>query len=319
MKLSYQDLGQGICCIDTFYYRPNLDGCYLVQEGDQAALIDTGTSHVAPAVLELLQLRGLEPGQVKYIIPTHVHLDHAGGTGQLMQACPNAQMVIHPRGAQHMNHPEKIIAGTIAVYGEAAFEKLYGEILPVPENRTIVADDNHRVSINGRILRCIHTEGHARHHFCVWDEKSRGLFTGDTFGISYRELDTDQGPFMFLPSTPIDFDPEAWHDSLERLLALGPEQLFLTHFCRIDQPQERARVLHQEIDAYTAIALATPEGEQREQRIREGLSRYYVEKLREHGSTLGEEEIEQLLGMDIDLCAQGLDVWLKRLEKQRSR
>lgn len=318
MKLSYQDLGQGICCIDTFYYRPNLDGCYLVQEGDQAALIDSGTSHVLPAVLELLELRGLQAEQVKYIIPTHVHLDHAGGTGQLMQACPNARMVIHPRGAWHMNHPEKIIAGTISVYGEATFEKLYGKILPVPEERTILADDNHQVSLNGRTLRCIHTEGHARHHFCVWDEKSRGLFTGDTFGISYRELDTDQGPFMFLPSTPIDFDPQAWHDSLQRLVALNPEQLYLTHFCRIDRPAERARVLHQEIDDYTAIALGAVQDERREQRIRDRLSRYYVEKLREHGSTLSEQQIEQLLGMDIDLCAQGLEVWLKRREKGQS-
>ncbi|MCW8889818.1 MAG: MBL fold metallo-hydrolase, partial [Sedimenticola sp.] len=119
MKLSYQDLGQGIFCIDTFYYRPNLDGCYLIREGDEAALIDTGTSHVVPAVMELLKRQGLQPEQVKYIIPTHVHLDHAGGTGQLMAACPNATMVIHPFGAQHMIHPEKIIAGTIAVYGEA--------------------------------------------------------------------------------------------------------------------------------------------------------------------------------------------------------
>ena len=318
MKLSYQDLGQGICCIDTFYYRPNLDGCYLVKEGDQAALIDTGTSHVAPAVLELLEKRGLKPEQVKYIIPTHVHLDHAGGTGQLMQACPEAQMVIHPRGAQHMNHPEKIVAGTISVYGEEAFEKLYGEILPVPEERTVVAEDNHQVSLNGRTLRCIHTEGHARHHFCVWDEKSRGLFTGDTFGISYRELDTEKGPFMFLPSTPIDFDPEAWHDSLHRLVTLEPEQLFLTHFCRVDQPRERARVLHQEIDDYATIALAAPQGEQRESRIREELFRYYVERLREHGSSLDQGEIEQVLGMDINLCAQGLEVWLKRREKRQS-
>jgi len=318
VKLSYQDLGQGICCIDTFYYRPNLDGCYLVQEGDQAALIDTGTSHVAPAVMELLEKRGLKPEQVKYIIPTHVHLDHAGGTGQLMQACPEAQMVIHPRGAQHMNHPEKIIAGTVAVYGEEAFEKLYGEILPVPEERTIVAEDNHQVSLNGRTLRCIHTEGHARHHFCVWDEKSRGLFTGDTFGISYRELDTEKGPFMFLPSTPIDFDPEAWHESLHRLIALEPEQLFLTHFCRIDQPRERARMLHREIDDYAAIALAAPQGGQREKKIRDGLFRYYVDMLREHGSGLGEADIEQILGMDINLCAQGLEVWLKRREKRQS-
>lgn len=316
MKLSYQDLGQGIFCIDTFYYRPNLDGCYLIQQGDEAALIDTGTSHVAPAVMELLALRGLKPEQVKYVIPTHVHLDHAGGTGQLMALLPQAQMVIHPRGAQHMNHPEKIIAGTIAVYGEAVFKERYGTILPVPEERTIEAGDGFEVALEGRTLRCIHTEGHARHHFCVWDEQSRGLFTGDTFGMSYRELDTDQGPFMILPSTPIDFDPEAWHASLDRLLALNPEQLYLTHFCRVDQPALRARALHREIDDYVAIALGA-DGDRREQQIRDELACYYRDRLREHGSTLSDTEIEEILGMDIELCAQGLEVWLKRQEKQQ--
>ncbi|PLX62019.1 MAG: MBL fold metallo-hydrolase [Sedimenticola selenatireducens] len=316
VKLSYQDLGQGIFCIDTFYYRPNLDGCYLIQQGDEAALIDTGTSHVAPAVMELLDLRGIRPEQVKYVIPTHVHLDHAGGTGQLMALLPNAQMIIHPMGARHMNHPEKIIAGTIAVYGEEVFKERYGTILPVPEERTIEAEDGFEVSLAGRKLRCIHTLGHARHHFCVWDEQSRGLFTGDTFGISYRELDTDQGPFMFLPSTPIDFDPEAWHASLNRLTRLNPTQLFLTHFCRVDQPALRAVALHEEIDDYVAIALNAG-GEQREQQIREGLTRYYRDRLRQHGSQLSDVEIDEVLGMDIALCAQGLEVWLKRREKQQ--
>lgn len=316
VKLSYQDLGHGIFCIDTFYYRPNLDGCYLIREGDEAALIDTGTSHVVPAVMELIALQGLRPEQVKYIIPTHVHLDHAGGTGQLMAALPNAEMIIHPLGAQHMIHPEKIIAGTIAVYGEEIFEQRYGSILPVPEARTIVAEDGFELSLSGRKLKCLHTLGHARHHLCVWDEQSRGIFTGDTFGISYRELDTDQGPFMFLPSTPIDFDPDTWHETLDRLTSLNPEQLYLTHFCRVDQPALRAEKLHEEIDAYVAIAQAAS-GEQREQQIREQLSHYYQTQLKAHGSTLSSQEIDEVLGMDIALCAQGLDIWMKRQEKQR--
>jgi glyoxylase-like metal-dependent hydrolase (beta-lactamase superfamily II) len=316
VKLSYQDLGQGIFCIDTFYYRPKLDGFYLVIEGNEAALIDTGTSHVVPAVLELLELQGLQPDQVKYIIPTHVHLDHAGGTGQLMAALPNAEMVIHPVGAQHMIHPEKIIAGTIAVYGEEVFEQRYGSIIPVPASRTIEAEDGFELFLSGRRLRCLHTLGHARHHMCIWDEQSRGLFTGDTFGISYRELDTEQGPFMFLPSTPIDFDPEAWHETLDRLINLNPKQLFLTHFCQVDQPTLRAQSLHEEIDAYVAIA-KNAHGEQREQQIKEAMSQYYLERLRAHGSTLSEQKIDEVLGMDIALCAQGVEVWLKRQEKKR--
>ncbi|MCW8890690.1 MAG: MBL fold metallo-hydrolase, partial [Sedimenticola sp.] len=158
--------------------------------------------------------------------------------------------------------------------------------------------------------------GHARHHLCVWDEQSRGLFTGDTFGISYRELDTDQGPFMFLPSTPIDFDPDAWHETLDRLTQLNPEQVYLTHFCRVDQPAVRAKVLHAEIDAYVEIAKAA-KGDQREQQIQQALTDYYQRALKTHGSTLSSQAIDEVLGMDIALCAQGLDVWMKRQEKKR--
>ena len=318
MKLSYQDLGHGIFCIDTFYCRPELDGCYLVREGNEAALIDTGTSHVVPAVLELLESQGMTPAQVKYVVPTHVHLDHAGGTGALMAALPNAKMVVHPYGARHLIDPKKIIAGTIAVYGEEIFHERYGEIVPVPAERSIEAEDGFEFMLESRVFRCLHTLGHARHHFCVWDETSGGLFTGDTFGISYRELDTEQGAFMFLPSTPIDFDPEAWHASLDRLLNLNPNQLFLTHFCRIDLPARRAADLHAHIDAYAQIARSAEAGPDREQRIVDGLRDYYHQQLTEHGHPQPDQALTEILDMDIALCAQGLEVWLKRQEKARA-
>ncbi len=315
MKLSYQDLGQGITCIETYFHRPNLDGCYLVQQGGEAALIDTGTARSVPYIMELLEVKGIAPGQVKYVIPTHVHLDHAGGAGQLMQLLPDAQLVIHPNGARHMIDPARLQAGTIAVYGEEVFKKDYDVLVPVPEERVLIADDGFTLELEGRKLVCIDTPGHARHHHCIWDETSRGFFTGDTFGISYRELDTEKGCFMLLPSTPIDFDPDAWHSTLERLMGFRPGRMYLTHYCMVENPQPLAEELHRLIDDYAAIALAA-RSDDRRRGIADSLRALYLERLEQHGCQLGREEIGSLLDMDIGLCAQGLDVWLARREKQ---
>ncbi|MES9881843.1 MAG: MBL fold metallo-hydrolase [Sedimenticola sp.] len=315
MQLSYQELGQGITCIEAYYQRPKLACCYLVREGDEAAIIDTGTAYTVPHIMELLAHYGLSRDQVKYVIPTHVHLDHAGGAGQLMEQLPSAQLVIHPNGARHMINPEKLIAGTIGVYGEAQFKQDYGEILPIPEERVLQADDGLSISLGGRQLVCIDTPGHARHHFTLWDEQSKGLFTGDTFGIAYPELNTERGHFALLPSTPIDFDPERWQETLKRLMSYQPERVYLTHYCMAEQPADLAKALLELIDIYVETALNS-DPDNRYQSIKERLKQHYLERLDAHGCTLEIEQIDALLNMDLGLCAQGLDVWLKRREKR---
>lgn len=314
MQLTYQELGQGISCIETHYQRPKLACCYLIREGSEAALVDTGTAYTVPNIIELLNRHDLSPEQVKYVIPTHVHLDHAGGAGQLMALLPNAQLVIHPYGARHMINPEKLIAGTIAVYGEEQFRRDYGEILAIPEERVLLAEDGFSITLEGRRLVCLETLGHARHHIALWDEQSKGFFTGDTFGIAYPELDTDRGHFALLPSTPIDFDPTAWHQTLERLLSYQPERLYLTHYCAVNTPGQMADDLHQLIDLYVEVALNC-DRDNCYQSISEQLKAHYMDRLKAHGCILEVSEIEALLDMDIGLCAQGLEVWLKRQEK----
>ena len=316
MKPSYIDLGKGITCIETHYQRAGLASCYLLQEGETAALIDTGTAHTVPSIMQLLELRGIRPEQVKYVIPTHVHLDHAGGAGQLMQQLPQAQLVVHPQGARHLIDPAKLATGASAVYGEEKFAQDFGELQPVPKSRVIEAQDGLILELNGRELRCLDTPGHARHHLCVWDEHSHGFFTGDTFGLAYKELYTEKGPFLMLPSTPVQFDPDAWHQTLDQLMQYRPERMYLTHYCELEHPMDLVAVLHQEIDAYVGFALAS-EPTSRHETIHTHLRNFYLERLREHDCTLGEEEIDRLLEMDIDLCAQGLLVWLQRREKEQ--
>ncbi len=306
------DYEHSISAIDAHYQRPGLAAFYLLIEGKRAAFIDTGTSRSVPDALEVLRLKGLAPEDVAYVIPTHVHLDHAGGAGELMRRCPNARLVAHPRGARHLIDPTKLIAGVTAVYGPGAVARDFGTIVPVDAERVIEAPDDFTLDLNGRTLRFLDTPGHARHHFCVWDERSRGLFTGDTFGLSYRELDTDKGPFVFPTTTPVQFEPEALHASIDRLLQLHPQYLYLTHFGRIAQIERAATQMHELIDAFVAMAKAGRDMQNRHARLIQGQRDILLPRLRAHGCRLSDAEIDKLLALDYELNAQGVEVWLDR-------
>jgi len=313
-ELHYADLGDGIICVETGLYRHGLAACYLVREGDRTAFVDTGTTHTVPRLLEILAAFGLGPGNVDYVIPTHVHLDHAGGSGALMRQCPNATLIVHPKGAPHLIEPSRLAAGATAVYGPEAFAKDFGELVPVPAERVVIAEDGHVVELAGRRLVFVDTPGHANHHGCVWDERSRGFFTGDTFGISYRELDTAAGPFLFAPTTPVAFDPEAWLASLDKLMSYRPRAMYLTHYCRITAPERLVDDLRHSIRALADLALAEEAGptEGREDRLRAAVGNRLVADARAHGCALDETRIRELLAVDTALNAQGLEVWLKR-------
>jgi glyoxylase-like metal-dependent hydrolase (beta-lactamase superfamily II) len=310
----YQELNDGIFRIDAEYQRPGFACSYLLREGDEAVLIDTGTNHSVPTVMELLQQQGLKPEQVKYVMPTHVHLDHAGGVGELMRQLPEAQLVVHPFGSRHMIDPSKLQAGATAVYGEAKFKEDFGELIAVPEERVLETADNFSIELNGRKLACLDTPGHARHHYCVYDEQSSGFFSGDTFGISYRDFDSHNGQFISLPSTPVQFDPDAWHKTIDRLMSYSPKYMYLTHFGRIENLQPMAEKLHSDLDAYVEICKSVSK-ENRYEQLVAGLKALYIEQLKLHECILPQEQQEKLLSLDLDINAQGLEVWMQRQEK----
>ncbi len=312
--MNYINLDWGITQIDVDLYRPSLAACYLMREGDTAALIETGTAKNVEFILGVLAELGLSREQVAYVIPTHVHLDHAGGVGKLMQSLPNASLVIHPYGAKHMADPEKLQAGATAVYGEALYQKVYGDLIPVAADRTIIADDGFSLDLAGRELHFLDTPGHARHHFCVHDPKSEGIFSGDTFGLAYPELTVNGKAFLLPTSTPVQFDPDALKTSIQRLLALQPKRMFLTHFGQLDSPSDCAEQLLEQIDDYVSIAQQHRDASNREQKIQQALTDYTMGQLSKHGSVLSLDEYEKLLAMDAGLNAQGLEVWLQRQE-----
>ncbi len=316
--IGFKEIADQTYCIETGLYRPGLAACYLLRSGERLAFVDTGTSLTVPGLLDVIAELGLTPGEVDYVIPTHVHLDHAGGAGQLMAACQKARLWVHPKGAPHLIDPSRLEAGATEVYGRAAFTRDFGTLVPVPEERVMLAEDGQTIDLAGRTLTFIDTPGHANHHGCIRDGLTRGCFTGDTFGISYREFDTAAGPWIFAPTTPVAFDPEAWLQSLDRLMDLEPRAMYLTHYCMVEHPRSLVGALRQSIRDLAAIALSE-EGRQdpeRGARLEAAVRAHLVGQAKAHGVALGDSAIAELLAVDTVLNAQGLEVWLKRREKR---
>ena len=309
-------LGSGIWCIDTGYHRPHFDAAYLLVSDGRAAFFDTGTNHAVPRLLATLQALGLQRDAVDWVIPSHVHLDHAGGAGLLMRELPAARMLLHPRGLRHMVDPSALQAAVLEIYGAEAVARDYGTLLPVEAERITATEDGMALTLGTRRLEFAHTPGHALHHHCMWDEASGGWFTGDTFGVSYREFDSARGPWILVSSTPVQFDPPALQASVRRLLAKAPRAMYPTHYGRIGGTgNEVARLgadLLRAIDRLVALGRATPAGPQREQQLRARLLQHYREDARAHGCRQNDAEIAAALELDVTLNAQGLAIWLDR-------
>ncbi len=313
MNTITQDLGQGITLVDAQYGKAGVVAIYLMQQEDEVAIIETGTNHSVPHVKNALREKNLSFENVRYIIPTHVHLDHAGGAGELMHQCPNAQLVVHPFGAQHLHDPAKLEAGTIAVYGEEKFRKLYGKIRPVEAHRIMEAPGFFKIDLNGRELEFFDTPGHARHHFCVYDKQSAGIFTGDTFGLSYPQITTDKGPLIFATTTPVQFDPGSLLQSIDCLTSLQPEVIYLTHFGAVTPTPELTKQLKRSIRRFSNIALDfQTKPQNRVALIQEKLIEYLLTVLKEMGCHQSPEFCEAVIRADMELNAKGLDFWLSK-------
>ncbi|MCG2633507.1 MAG: MBL fold metallo-hydrolase [Gammaproteobacteria bacterium] len=304
-----QDVGDGVTVIDLQHLRSGMVSSHLLQQGDALALVDVGTHYSVPRILAALAQRGLSPRQVKYVCVTHVHLDHAGGAGELLQHLPEAQLVVHPRGARHMLDPAKLVAGATAVYGEAEMDRINGAVLPVDAARIIEAVDGLELDLGGRHLRFFDTPGHARHHYSIYDEGSRGVFSGDIFGLSYRALDVDGRAFIFPTTTPVQFDPVAAHRSIDEIVALAPKRVFLTHFGPVSEVPGLAAQLHRMLDDYVVLARQCVGGEGGSAELPGLLATYLFDAARGHGCDLPADILKALLQLDVELNAQGLDYW----------
>jgi glyoxylase-like metal-dependent hydrolase (beta-lactamase superfamily II) len=305
------DYEHGISAIDGAYLRPLLMAVHAIIEGDRAAIVDPGTNASVPLILEALAAKGVLPAQVDYVVLTHIHLDHAGGSGLLMRALPNATLTVHPRGARHMADPTRLVAGTIGVYGEAETRRLYGDIVPVPAGRILETPDGASIRLNGRLLSFHETFGHARHHVAIHDAASGHVFAGDTFGLSYPELDWQGRRFAFATSSPTQFDPAPYHRSLDLIAGLARGAVYVTHYGQVREIEARLATLHRQVDGLAAIGLREKDaGPERRARLWRGVKALLLDEVRRYGAPFTAAQVMAAYGQDVDLNADGLVAWL---------
>ena len=309
-NISVEEYAGGVTVIDADFHREHMAGCYLVEAGSEVAFIEVGTNSSTPRLMKVLEARGWKPGDVSHVIVTHVHLDHAGGAGSLMQLLPEATLLAHPYGARHMIDPARLETGARGVYGDEMFDRVYGQLIPVDESRVRIMEDGDELTLGNRQLHFIDTPGHARHHFCVHDSLTNGWFTGDTFGLSYREFDTDKGAFLFPTTTPVQFDPEALKESVRRLVANGPDNMYLTHYGRVQDVPRLAEKMIEGVDTLAGFGEKYKDAPSRTQKIEAAMTEWLMGGLRDHGVKLTDEECLHLLRSDVMLNTAGIEFWL---------
>ena len=233
-------LASGIDYVDLhFLGLPEIIATAVLQGPSGVGLIDPGPATTLEHLREALRQKGVAIEDVRQILLTHIHLDHAGVTGTLVRENPDIEVFVHERGARHLIDPAKLLASAARLYG-ADMDRLWGDFLPVPAVRIKPLVGEERIEVAGRELNVAYTPGHASHHVSYFDASSRVAFVGDTAGIRRHDL-----PYIMPPTPPPDIDLEAWEESERRILAWNPDTLFLTHF----GPFHGARLHFQELMA----------------------------------------------------------------------
>lgn len=308
-----KNYNNGIYVLDAHYLRDNLAAVYMVVEGDSVALVETANAPSLKYVLEALDKLNLTSEAVKYILLTHIHLDHAGGAGSYMAAFPNAKLVVHPKGVRHMVDPSYLEAGVVGVYGQEFVDQVYGKLAPIDAARIISAEDGFVINLNGRELICRDTPGHANHHNIIIDSKTGGIFSGDIFGVVYPELNFKHKRLVFPATTPVNFAPEKMINSIGLIESYAPEYVYLTHFGQVDNIGQIANTLRRIIADYVAIVRESAEAEDVVAEIANRLRQHIIFEAKSLDLPVSEEEALSLLEMDMQINAQGLAVWSKQI------
>lgn len=285
-------------------------GTYVIHE-DELTIVETGPSPSVKYVKKGLEALGFSLDQVKYIIVTHIHLDHAGGAGVLVKECPNAKVVVHPRGARHIADPDRLIAGAKAVYGEK-FAELFDPIIPIPEDRLLVKGEADTLKIGPDcLLEFLDTPGHAKHHFSIYDPITNGMFTGDTVGVRYEQLVPD-GVNLFLPSTsPNQFDPDAMQSAINRMQDMKLDYIYFGHYGMTNIPNEALQQVSEWLDIFVEEAEAIYAEQKGHDELAERLISLVREKLRAQGIP-DDHKVYSLIKLDMEVSAMGMIDYLSK-------
>lgn len=225
MPLSPVDLGHDVFCVDTrMGGYESITASYLIRTS-KPCLVETGAARSTSVVIDQLTSLGVGPSDLGTIVVTHIHLDHAGGVGDLAAAFPNAEIVVHEKGARHLADPSRLLASAHQVFG-AAMDRLFGDLRPTDAQRIRAVGDRDAVDLgDGRTLSAFANPGHAKHHIGLVDSVTGDLYTGDAAGIYVPET-KDVRP----ATPPPDFDLDLTLESLAAMRAVGPTRLLFSHF-----------------------------------------------------------------------------------------
>ncbi|HHY73930.1 MAG TPA: MBL fold metallo-hydrolase [Bacillus bacterium] len=313
------NLGHNISFFDVFDLGlENRTGTYVIHD-EKLTIVETSASPSIPYLLNGLKKLKINPEDIQYIIVTHIHLDHAGGAGLLLKDCPNAKVVVHPRGHRHLIDPSRLIAGARAVYGED-FDRLYDPIYPIPEDRLIVKENGETLELEKRTLTFYDSPGHAKHHFSIHDSLSNGIFTGDTIGVYYQDIEEFD---FFLPTTsPNQFDPDEMLNSLKMIENLNVSQIYFGHFGMYNNPEHVYAEIRKWLPVYVEAGKAVFT-ENKSKTIEEltpliseklfGQIKAYLDEM----NIPNNHNVYTILKIDTDICAMGLADYFIRQEKQK--
>ncbi|GAA0465390.1 MBL fold metallo-hydrolase [Alkalibacillus silvisoli] len=313
------DLGHGISLIDLYDLElPKRTGAYVI-EGDELTIVETSASPSVPYLLKGLDDLGLNLEDVKHIIVTHIHLDHAGGVGLLLEKCPNATVYVHPRGKQHLKDPSKLIKGAKAVYGEK-FDELFDPIVPVPEGRLQEQDDSSQLNLGDRTLTFYDTPGHAKHHFSIHDSKSNSIFTGDTIGVYYPDLLEFDVEFVLPSTSPNQFDPDIMLDSLGRVESLEVDAINFGHYGQSRNPKRVYAQIREWLPRFLEVseaALESHQGANLDDQT-EAVQKALFDLIAQHLDSLNvpkDHKVYQFIKLDADVCGLGIVDYIAKTKR----
>jgi glyoxylase-like metal-dependent hydrolase (beta-lactamase superfamily II) len=243
-------LSDGLSWVDLqFHGRPQVIASGLVQGRGGVAIVDPGPTTCLPALELGLQASGIRWLDVRQILLTHIHLDHAGATGTIVREHPHIKVLVHERGARHMADPSRLIESATRIYGDR-MEHFWGEFAPVPTSNLVLLFGNETIEAGGRTFDVAYTPGHASHHVSFFDASSGVAFVGDTAGVCIN------GGYVLPPTPPPDVDIELWQGSVDRILAWSPATLMLTHFGPVTSVRPHLATLIENLKTTSGIALS---------------------------------------------------------------
>jgi len=294
--------------VDCNYVEPEFACSYLLVREEAGVkrgfFVECNTNYAIPYLIKAVEKEGLAPDQVDGLIITHVHLDHAGGTGLFLKEFPIAKVYAHPRAAKHVIDPSKLVASATQVYGEAFMQKMYGTILPADPSRVVVLEDGATIRWQGMKFETKHTRGHANHHLCVIAEDT--VFTGDSFGVSYPEVRNKRGLVILVSTSPTDFDGAAALASIDWIVSLK-KRVALTHFgfIEVSEVPVAAEMLRDQIVFSMEMLKRIQKDHLNEKQVTDQIQSWTIDYFSKRNIMLDAEDL-MTLQLDMKVNAQGL-------------